>query len=359
MANIKISELTDAGALTGTEVLPIVQSNTTVKTTVQDIANLASGGGGLGSLDIAANGAIGGPYSVEYTVSANFPQTVVGTFTSPVLAIPSITMADNSVYGGGIFTATNLEFPTLLSAVAISVTMTSTLQILSAPLLTTLSPTFTLSFINNSALTTVNFPSLVTADVVFGGTPLLTTVNFPLLETSTLKIENSDPGITGFRQSMFPALRKAAFNFGYSYLEPFEIDFPLLTDLINNFVGGSPGMLSRINLPGLVNISQTSVYVTNMYTLSNVILGTVGVLKTIGLASPTSVPYIDFQNCSLNQASVDNILTVFASLDGTNGTTSANDGAIYLQSGTNASPSSTGLAAKAVLQGRGWYIANN
>jgi len=44
MADLKISALTSAGALAGTEPLPIVQGGTTKKTTVQDIANLASSG---------------------------------------------------------------------------------------------------------------------------------------------------------------------------------------------------------------------------------------------------------------------------------------------------------------------------
>ena len=43
MANTKISELSNAGALNGTEVLPIVQGNATVKTTTQNIANLLFG----------------------------------------------------------------------------------------------------------------------------------------------------------------------------------------------------------------------------------------------------------------------------------------------------------------------------
>lgn len=42
MANAKISALPSASALTGTEVLPIVQSSVTVKTTAQDIADLAA-----------------------------------------------------------------------------------------------------------------------------------------------------------------------------------------------------------------------------------------------------------------------------------------------------------------------------
>jgi hypothetical protein len=42
MADKKISGLTSAGALSGTEPVPIVQSGVTVKTTVQDIADLAT-----------------------------------------------------------------------------------------------------------------------------------------------------------------------------------------------------------------------------------------------------------------------------------------------------------------------------
>lgn len=42
MADKKISQLTAAAALTGTETLPIVQAGSTVKTTTQDIANLAA-----------------------------------------------------------------------------------------------------------------------------------------------------------------------------------------------------------------------------------------------------------------------------------------------------------------------------
>lgn len=41
MADVKISELTAGVSLTGVETVPVVQSATTVKTSVQDIANLA------------------------------------------------------------------------------------------------------------------------------------------------------------------------------------------------------------------------------------------------------------------------------------------------------------------------------
>jgi hypothetical protein len=57
MSSVKITELTSSGPLTGSEVLPIVQGNQTVKTTAQDIANLAGGGlEGTQYVYVAANG---------------------------------------------------------------------------------------------------------------------------------------------------------------------------------------------------------------------------------------------------------------------------------------------------------------
>lgn len=44
MAKEKISELTAAGALTGAELVPVVQDGETLRTTAQDIADLGGGG---------------------------------------------------------------------------------------------------------------------------------------------------------------------------------------------------------------------------------------------------------------------------------------------------------------------------
>lgn len=54
MADKKISALTSAGALSGSEPVPIVQGGVTVKTTVQDIADLAAGGSSVVSLTASA-----------------------------------------------------------------------------------------------------------------------------------------------------------------------------------------------------------------------------------------------------------------------------------------------------------------
>lgn len=50
MANLKISELTAAGALTGAELVEAVQGGVNVRTTTQDIANLGGGGSGVQSV---------------------------------------------------------------------------------------------------------------------------------------------------------------------------------------------------------------------------------------------------------------------------------------------------------------------
>ena len=59
MANTKISNLPSAGALAGTEPLPIVQGGATKKTTVQDIANLAGGNQTLNDVLVVGNETLG------------------------------------------------------------------------------------------------------------------------------------------------------------------------------------------------------------------------------------------------------------------------------------------------------------
>ena len=59
-----------------------------------------------------------------------------------------------------------------------------------------------------------------------------------------------------------------------------------------------------------------------------------------------------FVDCALNQTSIDNILVSIAAA-GTSG------GTLNMTGGTNATPSATGLAAKATLVGRGWTVTHN
>ena len=86
MADVKISALSNATTpLTGTEVVPVVQSGVTYKTTVQSIANLASGGSGTVT-SVAMSVPIGltvtgspitsaGTLAVSYTTGYAIPTT--------------------------------------------------------------------------------------------------------------------------------------------------------------------------------------------------------------------------------------------------------------------------------------------
>jgi hypothetical protein len=352
MANTTITGLSAAAALTGTEVLAVDQSGSTVKTTVQDVANLA-----LGTLDIIADGSIGGPLSLNFYLKSIVPQNITGEVSLSIISAPSIYISGTNSSNGSAFTAENVTFPTLLVADSVSITDTATLEVLSAPLLQLTGGS--VSFYNNTALTTVNFPSLVTSNgIQFGGTPLLTNINFPLLENSgQLNIQYNNSGLTGFRQSMFPALKLASFNMGYGYIPSFEIDFPLLTGLTGSISGSSNSIgLTNINLPNLVNIYNYQ-YFNYCSSLTNIKLGTLGVTKKWGY--PNNTATINFSNCSLNQESVDNILIVLASLDGTNGTTLSSNGQIQLQGGSNAAPSDAGFVAKDILLARGFSVAHN
>lgn len=92
--SIKISELTAAGALTGTELVPVVQSGATKRTTTQDIADLGGAGSGYtvytATLAATAGNAptetvvhadtIGGTISYGYNGVGQYPITRTGDF---------------------------------------------------------------------------------------------------------------------------------------------------------------------------------------------------------------------------------------------------------------------------------------
>lgn len=158
MANVTITALTPAAALTGTEVLAIDQSGSTVKTTVQAVANLAAGGGGA-TLDVVTVGNLG--------ALANFPIGFqVLAKLSPVGNTQSveITQYPNINFNGGDPTVTisSLSFTNLTTG-GISISNIYTLVTLDLPVFESTLINFGNGMIvtNNSALTTINIPSLI------------------------------------------------------------------------------------------------------------------------------------------------------------------------------------------------------
>ena len=97
MANVKISELTsNPTALAGTEVLPIVQSGTTVKTSVQDVINFGNSSSQYGVTHVLN---ITGSPSATYSFSTLFPNT---TFTNRVISM-DMKIAIGSGTGGSTY----------------------------------------------------------------------------------------------------------------------------------------------------------------------------------------------------------------------------------------------------------------
>jgi len=355
MANKRISELASASALSGAEVLPIVQVGATKKVTTQAIADLA--GGGIPSVTIVADGSIGGPLTIGCNTTLFIPEDTNGTVQAEIKILPNIGISGGGGYGGGPVTATTISFPDLELAGDFQIQGVNSLVSLSANAL--VRSTNQVSVYNNSSLQSLSLANLETTTyLTLGNTPNLTSLSFPKLKSVTNGLSINGPissTITGYTSAIFPVLETANIGWGYSYLSSFNVDLPNLKKLTG--LSGTNSVASlTINLPNLIEVTNASLYISYISGLTNLILGTPGVTKKWGVGNN---PNISANNCALNQASVDNLLSVLASLDGTNGTTAANNGSLYLTYGSNASPSSTGLAAKAVLLNRGWYIQHN
>lgn len=130
MADQKISQLSSATALAGTEVVPVVQSSTTKKATINQILSPAAGNG----VDFSANTPAAGKTSQllnwyeegTWTPGQGAGLTVVGTFSSSgtytrvgnLVYLNGIISGSTSVaIGNGVEFTNNLPFPPLNNAV--------------------------------------------------------------------------------------------------------------------------------------------------------------------------------------------------------------------------------------------------
>ncbi len=355
MANVKISELSSAAALTGSEEVAIVQSNATVKTTAQAIADLA-GGGGFGTLDIVTTGTLGENNNVNYMIGAAYSGSATGAQSYPVVAIPDI-----NFYGSPSNTLTAISFPTVTATSFASLNNFGGLQTVEFPELLT---TSAVNLQSCPALTTVSFPKLTSVGQnglqLGSSVPFtMTTFSFPAL-TSCYKLQcfQNYLGLTAITSVQFPVLAQLGLSF-QNVSDLTEITLPSVTS--TSLFGFSctlyNGTLTKVHLVNLETINTYSMSFNSNYGLSDVQIGTVGVTKTFN--GNGNNPMIDFQGCALSQASVDGILALWASLDGTNGTSNVNSGNMYLQGGANSTPSAAGFNSMAILQSRGWYIAYN
>jgi len=374
MANVTITGLAPATALTGTEVLAIDQSGSTVKTTAQDIADLASGGGGgdaAPTFGVTTNGVLGFDIDVTYTQRAFVSKDVNGAFTTEIANYATFSYYASGGggyggYGGGSSgtTATNISFSSRYLA---SVIISGSTVVTTFSFPDTIVQDDNMSGLNfyGSALTTINFPLLERCRGIniSNNSPALTTLNFPSLVKFTgysgIMI-NASTAITSLSSANFPVLTEFALQvYEPGFLQ--VINLPSVTlwksqYLSSNGMSTGASALQTYSLPNIVTYQSSYLYFDGHFQLATVVLGTVGTLKTCGAYGSTN---ITFNNCALSEASVNGILILLASLDGTDGTTLSENGSINLTNGTSAAPSGAGLTAKATLLARGFTISHN
>jgi hypothetical protein len=134
-----------------------------------------------------------------------------------------------------------------------------------------------------------------------------------------------------------------------------ELNFPALTTMTAKIQMAALSMLTTLSLPAIISYTNTDDFFrpsdNGTTTLTSVKIGTIGTLKEFAAN-------IILTGQALTEASVDDILAVFATLDGTDGTILFNK-TIDLSGGTSSTPSIAGVASAAIITALGGTVITN
>lgn len=327
--------------------------------------------------------------------------TRVGSVFSPsnlntliTMSFPSLTTISGAINPSDMNSLTNMEFPELTSVGGgLGIGSMSGLTMVSFPSLTTISGAFIMSDCDSLAtmdfpnlntigdftpsslagLTMMSFPTLTTVISSFSPSTMsnLTTMDFPNLTTVGTLGPNSIDGLT---MMSFPALTTVTGSFSPGSMASLTtMDFPELTS-VGGLYPSSLG-LTMMSFPALTTVATSfqQSYMANLTTIAFPALVTSGSIDsyyglgaladvTIGATGTTKVidGDINLSGQALTQASVDYMLAVVASLDGTNGTTEWGTGrTLSLNGGTSSPPSAAGLVNKGIIEARGGTVNVN
>lgn len=214
----------------------------------------------------------------------------------------------------------------------------NSLTTVTAPLLTTVGSFVYVSF--SPLLTSLALPSLttVTTEIYAGDCPAMTTISFPALVTAGGLLTVS--GNFLLSSFSFPLLQVAG-SIQASATALTELSLPSLASCVN--IVTSPSNITSINIPFTGGVVCFAISATDSTSLTSLDFG--GAVMQDGCE-------IYFDNCALNQASVDLILQ--SAIDG--GTTTS----IYdTSAGTSSAPSAGGMANKAALIIAGNTVTTN
>lgn len=123
----------------------------------------------------------------------------------------------------------------------------------------------------------------------------------------------------------------------------------------SDFSGGIPSLVGLTSL-SLIDFDQCSISgvvdLTSLPVLANLDFSGNTSLTSIIIADTQPISNFYASNCALTETAVDDILVALSN----NGITG---GDVFLNGGTNAIPSATGLAAKLVLEADNWGVTVN
>lgn len=215
----------------------------------------------------------------------------------------------------------------------------------------------TLNILNCFTLTNVTFSSLKGVGGVsigLSGTPKLQSLNFPELESGAQGSSLPSPttiSSTNFKSISLPKLRSAGTvsivgSGGSPYLT--SVDLPSLENAYGSISINSWTNLTNITIPNLRSIRSFSG--NSDFNLTNVVLGSVGTLK--------SMEAVSFTTAKLTTNCVNNLLEVLSSLDGTSNTVKYVS-TISITGGTSASSNGTNQAWINKLRAQGATVTLN
>lgn len=269
------------------------------------------------------------------TTGIDFPSFTSGSIDINSVPITTLDL-ESFTYGGGF-----------------NILNTPTLNSISFPLLTEALVNFVLT--DCSSLTSVSMPSFITsgADITILNIPA-TSFNFSSLTNIGGSLNLDSLQITDM--SSFASVQNIVNSIILNNMQPSftTLSMPNLKLLSGGGINAnaSDTYIDSILLPSIVRYISGLV-ISAPAVLATVQIGTIGTLKEVDTG-------INIQGVALSQMSVDDILAILVSLDGTNGTTLFGPGeTVNLSGGTSSAPSVTGQADAATLISRGATVITN
>ena len=174
-------------------------------------------------------------------------------------------------------------------------------------------------------------------------------VNSALSDSDAGKVKDYFVGMGGGPKDAGAYAGVTDFSAAWIYCSSMTGPFPLIDTSSGTEFSSAWAVCSSMTGPfPLIDTSNGTDFSYAWYGCSSLTSFPAGMFDTCPATNFTDA----FVGCALNQTSIDNILVSIAAAGTSSGT-------LNMTGGTNATPSATGLAAKATLVGRGWTVTHN